>query len=383
MRRRMAGTLSPGETGAGPPPAVARVERSAPAAAPTGAQLLVVRDLVVTIATPRHGLIHAVRGIDLDLVPGEVLGIVGESGSGKTIVVKTIMGVTRAYPGVKITGSIRLLGRELVGIPDSELKRIQGRRISMIFQDPMSSLDPLMQVGQQVQEVLRAHGDMTKQEARQRVVQVLREVEIPDVERRRRWYPHQFSGGMRQRVMIAMALACEPAIVIADEPTTALDVTTQANILGLLDRLRRQHGSSVIFVTHDLDLLARLADRVMVMYAGQCVEVGGISDIYHRPGHPYKMALLGALPSSRAPGERLLAIEGAPPRLDRPPKGCAFAQRCPFVKEQCQSEVPPLEEKYPGHKVRCWLDSEEREVAWKKSVSNRTVGPQPSGRGPT
>ena len=326
--------------------------------------MLAVRGLRVSFAT-RRGVVEAVRDVDLDLDPGEVLGVVGESGSGKSALVKTIMGVSRGYPSVRIEGSIMLRGRELVGIPDSQLRRVQGEQIAMIFQDPMSSLNPLMRVGPQVEEMLRVHTDMTRRERRQRALQVLSEAEISDVERRSRSYPHEFSGGMRQRVMIAMALACQPAIVIADEPTTALDVSTQANIITLLDRLRRQHHLTVIFVTHDLTLLARLADRVMVMYAGQCVESGPISEIYGRPCHPYTIALLGASPSARNPGERLVAIQGAPPLLTGLTEGCAFAPRCSHVQERCQHEMPQLEGRgWPsGHPVRCWLDEDEREMA--------------------
>jgi len=327
-------------------------------------RLLSIRGLSVTFAT-KHGPVRAVRGVDLDLRPHEVLGVVGESGSGKTVMVKAVMGVIRPRRDVEISGSVVLRGLELICLSDSQLRQVQGRQIALIFQDPMSALDPLMRVGSQVIETLQAHTDLSRREALARAARLLQEVEIPRARDRLLSYPHQLSGGMRQRVMIAMALACDPLVLIADEPTTALDVTTQASVLALLNRLRRERGSSIIFVTHDLAVLAQLADRVMVMYAGRCVEQGPIDKIYRKPRHPYTIALLASSPSLISPGARLRAIDGSPPAPEQVAPGCAFAPRCPFAFAKCNTEEPSLdfEANDLEHAVRCWLSAEERDAA--------------------
>jgi oligopeptide/dipeptide ABC transporter ATP-binding protein len=322
--------------------------------------LLQVHDLRVGFRTD-DGLVRAVDGVTFDVRAGEVLAIVGESGSGKSVTAQTITGLTRA-PNATITGSVTYRGQELVDLDDAALRAVRGEQIAMVFQDPMSSLNPVYRVGDQIVEMIRAHRDVSRPEARGQAVDLLRSVGIAQPERRIRDYPHQFSGGMRQRVMIAMALALEPAVLIADEPTTALDVTVQAQILRLIARLNRERDLAVIMITHDLGVVAELADRVLVMYAGQVVENGTLDDIFYRPQHPYTAGLLGSLTRLDEPrGHRLPQIPGQPPSLLTPPQGCRFAPRCAHRFDRC-AEQPTLEDRSgTGHLDRCWLDQEHKQ----------------------
>jgi oligopeptide/dipeptide ABC transporter ATP-binding protein len=317
--------------------------------------LLRVDDLRVGFAT-EDGVVQAVDGVSFELAAGEVLAIVGESGCGKSVTAQTLTGLTRAA-NARITGSVSYRGRELNGLDDDQLRDIRGEEISMVFQDPMSSLNPVYRIGDQITEMIHAHRDISRDEATARAVELLASVGIPNPQRRIRSYPHEFSGGMRQRVMIAMALCLEPKLLIADEPTTALDVTVQAQILRLIDQLNRERELAVILITHDLGVVAEVADRVVVMYAGQIVEDGTLDEIFYDPQHPYTWGLLGSLTRLDQPrGGRLPQISGQPPSLLDPPSGCRFAPRCPHVFEKC-AELPPLEPRAGGtHLDRCWLD---------------------------
>jgi oligopeptide/dipeptide ABC transporter ATP-binding protein len=321
--------------------------------------ILKVDDLRVSFAT-EDGVVQAVSGVSFELQAGEVLAIVGESGSGKSVTAQTITGLTRA-PNARITGSVTYRDRELNGLGDDQLRNVRGEQIAMVFQDPMTSLNPVYRVGDQISEMIRAHRDVSKREAADRAVDLLRSVGIPNPERRVRHYPHEFSGGMRQRVMIAMALALEPEVLIADEPTTALDVTVQAQILRLIDQLNRDRDLAVILITHDLGVVAEVADRVLVMYAGQIVENATLDEIFYASQHPYTWGLLGSLMRlDQSRGTRLAQIPGQPPSLLAPPSGCRFAPRCPHAFDKCQ-ESPPLEPRVGGtHLDRCWLDPQEK-----------------------
>jgi oligopeptide/dipeptide ABC transporter ATP-binding protein len=322
-----------------------------------GSELLSVSDLHVSFAT-EEGTVKAVDGVSFDLNAGEILAIVGESGSGKSVSALTVMGLSRG-PNARIEGSVKLGGTELVTLEDDALRSIRGERIAMVFQDPMTALNPVYKVGDQIVEQIRAHEDVPKPEARERAVDALRSVGIPNPERRYDNYPHEFSGGMRQRAMIALALCLDPEILIADEPTTALDVTIQAQILKLLERLNAERGLSVILITHDLGVVAEVADRALVMYAGRVVEAGTLDEIFYDPQHPYTWGLLGSLTRLDQPRPlRLPSIPGAPPSLISPPQGCHFRPRCPHEFDRC-SQVPPLEARLPenqGHRDRCWLE---------------------------
>jgi oligopeptide/dipeptide ABC transporter ATP-binding protein len=319
--------------------------------------ILTVDDLRVSFTT-EDGVVKAVDGVSFDLAAGEVLAIVGESGCGKSVTAQTLTGLTRAT-NARITGSVNYRGKEINGLTDDQLRGVRGEQIAMVFQDPMSALNPVYRVGDQITEMIRAHRDESKKEARSKAVELLRSVGIPNPERRARLYPHEFSGGMRQRVMIAMALALEPDVLIADEPTTALDVTIQAQILQLIDQLNRERGLAVIIITHDLGVVAEIADRVLVMYAGQVVEDGTLDEIFYAPTHPYTWGLLGSLARLDQPRTaRLTQIPGAPPSLLSPPSGCRFAPRCAHVFDRCD-ELPPLEPRTGGtHLDRCWLDDD-------------------------
>jgi oligopeptide/dipeptide ABC transporter ATP-binding protein len=329
--------------------------------------ILTVDDLRVSFAT-EDGVVQAVGGVSFELQAGEVLAIVGESGSGKSVTAQTITGLTRA-PNARITGSVSYRGRELNGLDDDQLCDVRGEQIAMVFQDPMSSLNPVYRVGDQITEMIRAHRDVSKREAADRAVELLRSVGIPNPERRVRHYPHEFSGGMRQRVMIAMALALEPDVLIADEPTTALDVTVQAQILRLLDQLNRDRDLAVILITHDLGVVAEIADRVLVMYGGQIVENATLDETFYDPQHPYTWGLLGSLMRlDQTRTARLAQIPGQPPSLLAPPSGCRFAPRCAYAFDKCH-EPPPLEARGGGtHLDRCWLDPQE-----KKSLRTQVV----------
>jgi peptide/nickel transport system ATP-binding protein/oligopeptide transport system ATP-binding protein len=324
--------------------------------------LLSVRDLRVGFAT-EGGRLQAVGGVSFDLAAGEVLAIVGESGSGKSVTAQTILGLTRS-PNARIEGSVRLGGRELIEASEGELQKVRGAEVAMVFQDPMTSLNPVYRVGDQIVEAIRAHrDDVGKDEARQQVVELLDSVGIPDAAQRARDYPHEFSGGMRQRAMIAMALAMAPEVLIADEPTTALDVTIQAQILRLLERLNRERGLATILITHDLGVVAEVADRVLVMYAGRVVEEGTLDQIFYDPQHPYTWGLLGSLTRIDRPRpHRLPQIGGAPPSLLDLPQGCAFQPRCPHAFDRC-AELPDLAarlQEAPDHHDRCWLPPEQK-----------------------
>ncbi|HEY4779650.1 MAG TPA: ABC transporter ATP-binding protein, partial [Solirubrobacterales bacterium] len=328
------------------------------------APLLSARDLRVGFAT-EGGLLQAVDGVSFDLAAGEVLAIVGESGSGKSVTAQTILGLTRS-PNARIEGSVRLGGEELLDASEAVLRKVRGERIGMVFQDPMTSFNPVYRLGAQIVEAIRAHrGDVSKAEARGRAVELLDSVGIPDAERRVDDYPHEFSGGMRQRAMIAMALALEPEVLIADEPTTALDVTIQAQVLRLLERLNRERGVATILITHDLGVVAEVADRVLVMYAGRVVEEGTLDEIFYDPQHPYTWGLLGSLTRLDRPRpKRLPQISGAPPSLLNLPTGCAFRPRCPHEFGKC-SQVPGLEARLPAdpnHRDRCWLTPEQKKT---------------------
>jgi peptide/nickel transport system ATP-binding protein len=324
-------------------------------------RLLDVEDLKVSFAT-EDGVVQAVDGASFTLDRGEVLAIVGESGSGKSVSVMTLMGLTRG-PNARFEGSARLRGEELVTASERQLERIRGAEIAMIFQDPISSLSPVHRIGDQIVEQIRAHEDISKAAALDRAIELMERVGIPHATQRARAYPHEFSGGMRQRAMIAMALSLSPSVLIADEPTTALDVTVQAQILEEVKQLSQQLNSGVIFVTHDLGVVADIADRVIVMYAGRVVEQGTLDEIFYDPQHPYTWGLLGSITRmDRDPPKRLPSIAGLPPSLLNPPRGCHFRPRCPHAFDRC-IEVPALEarvEEAPEHLDRCWLEVEEK-----------------------
>jgi peptide/nickel transport system ATP-binding protein len=318
--------------------------------------LLEVRDLSVRFDTD-EGTVHAVDGMALDLTAGEVLGIVGESGCGKSVTALSILGLLPKT--ATVTGSVRFEGAELLGAPGSLLRKIRGRQISFVFQEPMTSLNPVLRIGHQVEEVLREHLNLSRSAAKERVVELLDLVHIPDPRRRIDEYPHQLSGGMRQRVVIAMALACDPKILIADEPTTALDVTIQAGILDLLRELRARLGTAIVLITHNLGVVADLADRVVVMYAGRKAEEAAVGELFAHPQHPYTIGLLGAVPRAGvARNGRLQEIPGRVPSLAEPPGHCAFADRCPRADEQSWSSVPELRVVRPDHVVACFHPGE-------------------------
>ena len=315
--------------------------------------LLSVEDLRVEFWTQR-GTVHAVNGISFDIAPGETLGIVGESGCGKSVTSLALMGILPRAG--RITGGTAMFGdRDLFTLSDRELRRIRGRDIAMIFQDPMTSLNPVLTIGRQIREALEAHFDLGKGEANRRVADLLDQVGIPSSEIRLKDYPHQFSGGMRQRAMIAMALACEPKVLIADEPTTALDVTIQAQILDLLKRLVEDRETALMLITHDLGVVAGMCERVNVMYAGMFMETGSADQLFGRPRHPYTLGLLQSVPRLDAERKtRLQPIEGSPRDMLRAPQACPFQPRCRFEVEQSSLEVPPLRELEPGHMVACF-----------------------------
>ena len=302
--------------------------------------VLVVEDLTVDFATP-DGPVHAVRGVSFTVDAEELVGIVGESGSGKSVTMMAVMGLLPRTATVK--GSVRFRGEEILGLPDKQLRRYRGRKLAMIFQDPLTSLNPVFTVGDQIAEAIRVHNDMKRKAAMTRAAELLDLVGIPNATKRARQYPHEFSGGMRQRAMIAMSIANNPDVLIADEPTTALDVTIQAQILEVLERAQEAVRSAIVLITHDLGVVAGVADRVMVMYAGRAVEQGLVDDVFLRPRHPYTLGLLESLPRLDAEGqERLTPIAGSPPSLLHPPSGCPFHPRCRFVREMCSEVVPEL-----------------------------------------
>ena len=340
---------------------------SAPAAArPNGrpeaaACVLDVADVRTRFHTA-DGVVHAVNGVGFRLHKGELLGVVGESGSGKSVTMLSVLGLLPTPPAEVVAGSARLGARDLMRLDRDALRQVRGGQVGFVFQDPMTSLNPVLTVGYQIAEPLRVHRGFGKKAAWQRAADLLDLVGIPAAASRLREYPHQFSGGMRQRVMIALALACEPQVLIADEPTTALDVTVQAQILELVRRLRRELGMAIVWITHDLRVIAGLADTVMVMYGGLVVERGRVADIYLRPRHPYTRGLLGTLPrldgedAAHAPGTRLPSIAGQPPNLTAAPAACPFAPRCAHAFARCWQELPPLRPGPEGHDAACWLE---------------------------
>ncbi|MFZ6029470.1 MAG: ABC transporter ATP-binding protein [Chloroflexota bacterium] len=318
--------------------------------------LLEVTDLKTRFHTP-EGLVYAVNGVSFKLDEGETLAVVGESGCGKSVTMLSLLGLVPTPPAEIVSGKAFYRGENLLQMSERQLETVRGKEIAMIFQDPMTSLNPVLSIRRQMTEGLRVHAGISRQEADRRALELLEAVGIPDAARRLDSYPHQFSGGMRQRVMIAMALACTPAVLIADEPTTALDVTIQAQILDLVRRFRQELAMSMIWITHDLGVVAGLADRVLVMYAGFIVEKAPVDDLYETPQHPYTLALLAALPrADRRREQKLKTIPGSPPGLLVEPRGCPFAPRCPFAQELCWNHVPPLAVVAPGHQVACWID---------------------------
>jgi peptide/nickel transport system ATP-binding protein len=302
--------------------------------------VLEVRSLEVAFDT-RHGLLKAIDGVSFTIGAGEILGVVGESGAGKSLTGAAVIGLLEP-PGRVIGGEIRLAGRRIDDLPSARMREIRGREIGAIFQDPLTSLNPLLRIGDQIVETIRTHLPMPEREARARALELLVAVGIPAAETRIDHYPHQFSGGMRQRVVIALALCARPKLIIADEPTTALDVSIQAQITGLLKRLCREHRTAVMLVTHDMGVIAETADRVAVMYAGRVVEIGPVDEVIHRPRHPYSVGLMASIPSVRSRAATLRQIDGAMPRLDAMPAGCAFHPRCPHCMPRCVSERPVL-----------------------------------------
>jgi peptide/nickel transport system ATP-binding protein len=346
---------------------------SRPAAPAAGGPLLTVEDLQVSFAT-EEGTVHAVDGVSFELSAGEVLAVVGESGSGKSVTAMTLLGLTR-YPNARFGGSANYKGTELIEASEDQLRAIRGAEIAMIFQDPMTSLNPVQKIGSQIVEQIQEHEGSPDAEARERTIELLERVGIPRARERVDNYPFEFSGGMRQRVMIAMALSCNPSILIADEPTTALDVTIQAQILQRIRELRDETNAAVILVTHDLGVVADLADRIAVMYAGRIVEQGTLDDVFYDPQHPYTWGLLGSITRVDRPRpERLPAIAGLPPSLADRPEGCHFRPRCPHEFPEC-IKVPALESRLEGrpeHKDRCWLSAREKRV--KREVEPGEIG---------
>jgi peptide/nickel transport system ATP-binding protein len=328
--------------------------------------LLEVKDLTTRFHTD-DGVVKAVSGVTFSLDRGETLGIVGESGSGKSVTFLTIMGLLDKRLA-ESTGSVLFDGEEILGAPAAKLRQYRGKRMGMIFQDPMTSMNPVKRIGWQLVEAVLMHEDVSRGEARKRAIAILEEVEIPNAAARIDDYPHQFSGGMRQRVMIAMALINNPEVLIADEPTTALDVTTQAQILALMERLQREHEMAIVMVTHDLGVVAELADDVVVMYAGRIVEQAKVDDLFAKPEMPYTWGLLGSLPRLNLEATRLEQIQGQPPSLLRPPPGCSFSPRCDFAFDRCRAELPELRESAAGddHRFRCHLDEADRAQIWNK-----------------
>lgn len=318
--------------------------------------LLDVQGLETTFKTP-DGVVHAVNGVSFQLKEGETLGVVGESGCGKSVTMLSTLRLIASPPGEIVAGKALFFGQDLLHMSNEEIRHVRGGQIGMVFQDPMTSLNPVLTIGKQLEEPLMLHVGMNKKQAEARAAELLTLVGIPNAKERLKDYPHQFSGGMRQRVMIAMALSCSPQILIADEPTTALDVTIQAQIMELVKRLRDELGMAVIWITHDLGVVAGLAQRVIVMYGGFIVEEAEVFELYKNPSHPYTIGLMRSLPRvDEKDRSRLEAIEGSPPVLYNRPTSCPFAPRCKWVIERCWKENPPLESIGPDHRIACWVD---------------------------
>lgn len=318
--------------------------------------LLDVKGLETQFKTP-DGIVHAVNGISFGLKEGETLGVVGESGCGKSVTMLSVLGLIPIPPGKIIAGEAFFFGQDLLKMSNEEIRHIRGAQIAMIFQDPMTSLNPVLTIGRQLEEPLMLHIGMTKKQAQERAAELLSIVGIPNAKDRLSDYPHQYSGGMRQRVMIAMALSCTPQVLIADEPTTALDVTIQAQIMELVKRLREELGMSIIWITHDLGVVAGIANRVAVMYGGFIIEEAPVNELFANPSHPYTVGLIGSLPRvDEIEHSRLFSIEGQPPVLYQKPQACPFAPRCKWVMEKCWKENPTLETVANEHRIACWVD---------------------------
>ena len=318
--------------------------------------ILDVHGLETNFKTP-DGIVHAVNGVSFTLKEGETLGVVGESGCGKSVTMLSVLGLIPTPPGKIVSGQAMFSGRDLLKMSKEEIRHVRGAQISMIFQDPMTSLNPVLTVGRQLTEPLMLHLGMSKKQADERAAELLEMVGIPRAKERLSDFPHQFSGGMRQRVMIAMALSCSPQLLIADEPTTALDVTIQAQITDLVKRLREELGMAIIWITHDLGVVAGLAQRVIVMYGGYIIEEAQVNELYANPSHPYTIGLIGSLPRvDDNQHKRLFSVEGVPPLLLEKPTHCPFAPRCKWVIERCWNENPALESVAPEHRVACWVD---------------------------
>ena len=339
---------------------------------PEGSHLLEVDDLKMYFHT-QDGVVKAVNGVSYTLDRGETLGVVGESGSGKSVTSLTIMGLIEMPPGKIEGGDVRYRGKSLLKMSEAEMQQIRGNDIAMIFQDPMTSLNPVYTIGRQLGEGLRLHRGYTKEQALERSIELLRLVGIANPEQRVKDYPHQFSGGMRQRVMIAMALACDPDILIADEPTTALDVTIQAQIVELMKKMQEENGNAIIMITHDLGVVADVADKIMVMYAGAPVEMGSADEIFYEPHHPYTWGLMNSIPKAEGDEKRpLTPIKGNPPSLLNVPQGCSFAPRCPFATDKCRAEKPGRVEVSAGHFARCHFAADEKFVSANAPENSRT-----------
>ncbi len=318
-------------------------------------RVLDIKDLYVSFDT-YAGEVQAVRGVTYHVDKGEVLAVVGESGCGKSVTAQTIMKLNPMPPARIKSGKLILDGIDIVNTSEEDMQKIRGKEVSMIFQDPMTCLNPTMQVGKQIVEAIKHHQKLSKEEAEAKAIEMLKKVQIPNAEERAKQYPHQFSGGMRQRAMIAMALSCNPKLLIADEPTTALDVTIQAQIIDLLAEVRKEIDTAIILITHDLGVVASLADRIAVMYAGKVVETGTSDDIFYNPSHPYTSALLNSLPKHDTNKEdTLTSIPGTPPDLLMPPQGCGFASRCDKCMKICKEKQPPVFKVGEGHEASCWL----------------------------
>ena len=317
-------------------------------------QLLNIENLTTRFYT-EEGVVHAVEDVSYQLYKGDTLGVVGESGCGKSVHAMSIMGLIPSPPGKIESGKVEFLGQNLLDLSENEMRKVRGNQIAMIFQDPMTSLNPVLTVGFQITEALKLHQNMNKNQARDRAAELLSLVGIPEAKQKLDDYPHHFSGGMRQRAMIAMALSCDPIILIADEPTTSLDVTIQAQIIDLVNNLKEKLGMSVIWITHDLGVIARMVNRVNVMYAGMIIEKGTVNEVFDNPKNPYTVGLLGSLPNPEDTSKKkLYSIPGEPPDLIGEIQGCPFAPRCTFVVDRCRQEMPPLEKINKNHEVACW-----------------------------
>ena len=305
-------------------------------------------------------VVHAVNGVDLKMYKGKTLGLVGETGAGKTTIAKSILRILPDVGARIVEGEIKLDGKDLLSLKEHDMRKIRGNEISMIFQDPMTALNPLKKIGSQLEEVILRHSNLSRQEAKEKAIEMLRKVGIPVPEQRIKQYPHEFSGGMRQRVLIAMALACEPQLLIADEPTTALDVTIQAQILDLLKELEQEYHTSIVLITHDMGVVATVCSKIAIMYGGLIMENGMTDEIFYNPKHPYTKALLRAIPSlDLKEGERLQSIDGVPPSLIDPPVGCPFAERCEYATERCYKEMPKYKNYSETHRAMCFLNEQE------------------------